>query len=67
MIKTAVSSSAVFCVIPMQDILGTGNEGRMNMPSTTGANWTWRMDKNGFKKSTAQWLNFISVLYGRNA
>lgn len=66
-IKTALASSAVFCVIPMQDILGTGNEGRMNMPSTTGANWTWRMDKNGFKKSAAQWLNFISVLYGRNS
>ena len=50
MIRSALSSSAVFCLIPMQDILGTGNEGRMNMPSTTGANWTCRMQKNGLKK-----------------
>jgi len=66
MIKAAIASSAVFCVIPMQDILGTGNEGRMNMPSTTGANWTWRMKKNDFKKASAQWLSFLSFIYGRN-
>ncbi len=66
MIKACFASSAAYCVIPMQDILGTGNEGRMNMPSTTGANWTWRMDKNGFSKKSAHWLNFLSVMYGRN-
>lgn len=66
MIKTVISSSAVFAVIPMQDILGVGNEGRMNMPSTTGANWTWRMETNGFSQKTADELYFLSVLYGRN-
>ena len=66
MIRTALSSSADYCVIPMQDILGTGNEGRMNMPSTTGANWTWRMAKGGFKSSDAKLLDFWSEMYGRN-
>lgn len=27
----------------MQDILGAGDEARMNIPSTLGGNWTWRM------------------------
>ena len=66
MIKAAFASTAVYTVIPMQDILGTGNEGRMNMPSTTGANWTWRMDKSAFKKSEAENLAFLSKMYGRN-
>lgn len=66
MIKAAIASSAVYAVVPMQDILGVDNSGRMNMPATTGANWTWRMDANGFKEKSAEELNFLSVLYGRN-
>ena len=30
-------------MIPMQDILGLGKESRMNVPSTVGGNWRWRM------------------------
>ncbi len=26
----------------MQDVLGLGNEARMNTPSTLGGNWQWR-------------------------
>lgn len=66
MIKTVIASNAVYAVIPMQDILGTGNEGRMNMPATTGSNWTWRMETKGFSDKTAEELFFLSVLYGRN-
>lgn len=29
-------------IVPMQDILGIGSEGRMNTPSTLGINWKWR-------------------------
>jgi 4-alpha-glucanotransferase len=42
MIRTAYSSVANICVIPMQDILNLGNEARMNLPGTLGGNWTWR-------------------------
>lgn len=66
MIKAVISSNAVYAVVPMQDILGVGNEGRMNMPSTTGANWTWRMEDRGFNVKLAEELYFLSVLYGRN-
>jgi len=29
-------------VLTMQDVLDLGAEARMNVPSTTGGNWTWR-------------------------
>ena len=66
MIKTVFASSAVYAVVPMQDIIGCGNEARMNMPSTTGANWTWRMSAQDLKPKFAEELAFISNLYGRN-
>lgn len=66
MITAAFASTAAFTVIPMQDILGVGHEGRMNTPSTTGANWTWRMDKKLPGKCEAEKLAIISDLYGRN-
>ena len=66
LIKLVFASTASYAVVPMQDILGVGNEGRMNMPATTGTNWTWRMKKNALKKSDAENLEFLSALYGRN-
>ena len=66
MIKTAFASIAEYTILPMQDILGVGNEGRMNMPSTTGTNWTWRMSKNALKTADAKYLALLSRLYARN-
>ena len=43
MIALAMSSVAKYCIIPMQDYLGLGNEARMNKPSTLGGNWRWRV------------------------
>lgn len=65
-IKSALSSTAVFAVIPMQDIIGLGNEARMNTPSTTGANWAWRMQTGQLKTKAAEELKFLAALYGRN-
>ena len=66
MIKTILASSAVYAVVTMQDLIGTGNEGRMNTPSTTGANWSWRMKKTDLKKADSSDLRFLSNLFGRN-
>lgn len=66
MIKSVIASNARFAVIPLQDILGVGKEGRMNTPSTTGINWAWRMNKNVLKDKDAQMLAFLSKMYGRN-
>ena len=66
MIQTVFASSASLAIFPMQDIIGSGNEARMNMPSTTGSNWTWRMSSKELKKSAAESLALLSNLYGRN-
>ncbi len=66
MIRAVMASSADYAVVPMQDITGIDNAGRMNMPSTTGSNWTWRMNKADLKQKSAQELAFLSALYGRN-
>ena len=66
MLRAVIASTADYAVVPMQDIAGVDNSGRMNMPSTTGTNWTWRMDKAALKKKAAEELNFLPVLYGRN-
>ena len=44
LVECAYSSKAKYCIIPMQDILKTGSEGRMNMPSRSGGNWTWKIN-----------------------
>lgn len=40
--KAVWASVGDMAVIPMQDLLGIGSEGRMNTPSTLGDNWKWR-------------------------
>ncbi len=40
-IAASVSDVAIYT---MQDLLKLGNEARMNIPSTIGNNWDWRMD-----------------------
>ena len=48
----------------MQDILGIDGRGRMNVPSTVGGNWTWRMKKPANKKS-ARLMNKLATAYLR--
>ncbi|MEI8346292.1 MAG: 4-alpha-glucanotransferase [Pseudomonadota bacterium] len=42
LIATAVNSRADIAIIPLQDVMGLGNEGRINTPGTPEGNWTWR-------------------------
>lgn len=44
-IKVLYDSKANICIIPLQDFLSIGSEGRINTPSTLGGNWTWRVKK----------------------
>ena len=43
LMRAAVNSMASLSVIPMQDVLGLGSEARMNRPSVSEGNWTWRL------------------------
>ncbi|HTH52507.1 MAG TPA: 4-alpha-glucanotransferase [Edaphobacter sp.] len=42
MIRAAARSVANLCIIPLQDVLHLGSEARMNTPSASTGNWTWR-------------------------
>ena len=38
------SSRAALAMVPAQDVLGLGNEARMNTPGRDGGNWAWRLE-----------------------
>ncbi|MBQ6695948.1 MAG: 4-alpha-glucanotransferase [Lachnospiraceae bacterium] len=64
-IRTALSSVADTVVIPMQDYLGLGNEARINMPSSLGKNWEWRMRSDACTKELAKKIYQLTKIYGR--
>lgn len=64
-IRAALSSVANTAIIPMQDYLGLGKEARINIPSTLGENWKWRMQKGQTSDELAQRIYDISKLYAR--
>lgn len=49
----------------MQDYLNLGGEARINIPSTLGGNWVWRMKKGQFDKATVKEIARVTELYGR--
>ena len=63
-IRLAMSSVANLCIIPLQDYLGLGNEGRINTPSTLGGNWTWRLEKQ-FSSEVVGEMKKMTKLYDR--
>lgn len=68
MIRTAMASVSDVCVIPIQDYLELGAEGRMNFPGTqSGDNWTWRADKAFVTKALTEKIYRLTKLYGRLA
>lgn len=61
----AMRSVANTCIIPVQDYLGLGNEARINVPSTLGNNWKWRMESNCFSKNLIKKIRMLTNVYGR--
>lgn len=43
MIKAAMQSKAKLAIVPFQEYLRIDESGRMNVPSTSQGNWTWRV------------------------
>ena len=64
-IRTAMASVSRLCVIPMQDWLELGAEGRMNFPGTTGDNWTWRALPGSYGADLAQTIRAMTKRYER--
>ncbi len=64
-IRAALSSVADTAIIHVQDYLGLGSEARVNMPSTLGNNWKWRLRDGQLDDSLAERIREITKLYGR--
>ena len=66
MIRAAMASVSDLCVIPMQDYLELGVQGRMNNPGTcSDRNWTWRAQKGFAGRELAGKICHLTSLYGR--
>jgi 4-alpha-glucanotransferase len=65
LIDAAFSSRAALAIVQAQDILGLGSEARMNMPGTTGGNWSWRLRRGQLTKSLAARLREVTEAAGR--
>lgn len=64
-IRGAWSSVGNLAIAQMQDFLGLGSEARMNIPSTIGGNWLWRVKKEALTEGLAKKIYGITKLYGR--
>lgn len=64
-IRLAYSSIANVVILQMQDILGLGNEARMNYPATVGENWRWRLWHDAIKEDRREWLRTLASIYRR--
>lgn len=64
-IKTAFACVSDTVIIQMQDYLELSSEARMNIPSTLGGNWEWRMGKRACTKTLAKKIADITRTYGR--
>ena len=67
MIRAAEASVADIAIIPLQDVLGLGSEGRMNLPATEEGNWNWRLKEGLLTEKLSKRLREMCELYGRTA
>jgi 4-alpha-glucanotransferase len=64
-IRAVLSSVANTAIIPLQDVLGVGSEGRMNLPNSTEGNWSWRFAAGALTTDYAERLRYLCDTYGR--
>lgn len=65
LIREATKSVAAMAVFPAQDLLGLGKEARMNVPSTLGGNWDWRLLDGQLDAGLAAEFRALAAQYGR--
>lgn len=65
-IEKVLKSKSGLTIIPLQDYLGLDSQGRINIPSTLGGNWMWRLNKNQLNKELAQKIKQMTIDSNRN-
>jgi 4-alpha-glucanotransferase len=65
LIALAQGSVARLCMLQVQDVLGLGNEARMNLPGTASGNWAFRLEPGQLTKRHAKRLRDVTEGAGR--
>ncbi|UCF57302.1 MAG: 4-alpha-glucanotransferase [Deltaproteobacteria bacterium] len=63
--RLAMMSVANTAILPMQDVLGLGEQARMNRPAKKDGNWQWRLLPDQLTSSVADRLFEMTEIYGR--
>ncbi len=64
LVALALASKAKLAIVPLQDVLGLGNDYRMNVPGSQQGNWTFRL-KSLPKDKDFEWLKNNILSSGR--
>jgi 4-alpha-glucanotransferase len=64
-VRLAWSSVANLALAPLQDVLGLGNEGRMNLPGQAAGNWGWRFRQDMLNDHVVGRLAELTERYSR--
>lgn len=65
MIRAAWASIADTAIAQMQDFLELDSSARMNIPSTLGGNWQWRMSSDALSQRLAEKIAELTIVYDR--
>ncbi|KAA3616226.1 MAG: 4-alpha-glucanotransferase [Calditrichaeota bacterium] len=65
-IRFAFSSVANTAIVPLQDILGLGSQGRMNWPGKPDENWEWRYCADDITPAIIEKLRNLSTTFDRD-
>lgn len=65
MMRAAMMSTADTCILMMNDLIAADSSCRINVPSTLGGNWVWRIDGVCINDWLAGLLREETAIYGR--
>ncbi len=65
LIRYAISSSAKYAIIPVQDLMGLDNRARMNIPGVADGNWQFRFRADMLNENIAKELKYLCDLFNR--
>ena len=63
--EIAAKTEAALVLVPVQDVLGLGSEGRMNIPGVADGNWGYRLTPGALKDTHAARLAQLARKTGR--
>jgi len=66
LIELGYASRPRLAIVPAQDVLGLGDEARMNRPGVTDGNWRWQLERGALTPSLARRLRRLAEQHGRS-